>query len=324
MNKRVRGLVQIAISAVLLALVLRQVPWKEARAALASLKPGWMALAWGLFLAGVVVRAARWRTLLDALGLHRPLTELANWYFVGSFFNVVLPTGFGGDAVRVAELAQDTSRPGPALNSVVVDRYLGLMVLLAMGLLGGLAFPVAAASPTLAIIAALFGAGLAVAWGLRQPWWEQWDARRDLFGSVVRTLRLPALSAAIAPYDRRTLVRALLISLAFNALQIGWNVAIAMGLGLHLPLVTYLVFVPLTAVALLLPAFGGLGVRELTYVGLFGQVGVPQAIALALSLGVYLITVATGLVGAALYLSGGIRRVRSGKQPSNRTLERQD
>jgi uncharacterized membrane protein YbhN (UPF0104 family) len=72
--------------------------------------------------------------------------------------------------------------------------------------------------------------------------------------------------------------------------------------------------VPLTAVALLLPAFGGLGVRELSYVGLFAGAGVPQAIALALSLGVYIITVATGLVGGATYLVGGIRRAREGKK----------
>jgi hypothetical protein len=106
------------------------------------------------------------------------------------------------------------------------------------------------------------------------------------------------------------ILRALVVSLGFNILLIGWNVAIALGLGLHLPLAAFLVFVPLTSVALLLPAFGGLGVRELTYVGLFGSIGVPQAIALALSLGVYIITVATGLMGGVMYLVGGIRRAR--------------
>jgi uncharacterized membrane protein YbhN (UPF0104 family) len=85
--------------------------------------------------------------------------------------------------------------------------------------------------------------------------------------------------------------------------------AIGRGLGLYLPVSTYLIFVPLTALALLLPSFGGLGVRELTYAGLFGNIGVPQATAIALSLGVYIITVASGLVGGVLYLIQGIRRV---------------
>jgi hypothetical protein len=52
-------------------------------------------------------------------------------------------------------------------------------------------------------------------------------------------------------------------------------------------------------------------VREMTYVGLFGSIGVPRAIALALSLGVYCITVATGLIGGILYLAGGLQRARS-------------
>ncbi|MDJ8954088.1 lysylphosphatidylglycerol synthase domain-containing protein, partial [Clostridium perfringens] len=90
---------------------------------------------------------------------------------------------------------------------------------------------------------------------------------------------------------------ALALSLVFNLLQVGWNVALARGLGLDLPLPVFLVFVPLTAVALLLPAFGGLGVRELSYVNLFARAGVTPALAVALSFSVYLITLATGLVG---------------------------
>jgi hypothetical protein len=267
-----------------------------------------------LFLLGIVVRAGRWSTLLHALSIHRPLRELTLWYFVGGFFNVILPTGFGGDAVRVAELAQDTHQVGPAVNSVVVDRYLGIIVLLAMGLAAGILWPGAAPGGVLLMTAALFAAGLLAAWLLRRPWWPRVGARADLIGRAVRAARLPVMAEAIKPYTRRTIALGLAISLAFNILQIGWNMAIARGLGLSLPPATYLVLVPLTALALLLPAFGGLGVRELTYVGLFGQVGVPAPTAVALSLGVYGITVATGLVGGVLYLVTGIRRTRLQRQ----------
>jgi len=307
-KRRLRGFIQIAVSALLLALILRQVHWNNVRDALWRIDLRWLALAWGLFLLGVIVRAVRWQILLDALGVSRPLRELTTWYLVGSFFNVLLPTGFGGDAVRVAELAQDTKCPGLVLNSVIVDRYLGLMVLLAMGLAAWLIRPNGTPASVLGLTALLFAGGLSVAWLLRRPWWARWGQRAGFLGKTVRWLRLPALAESVRPYTRRVLGRGLAVSLAFNLLQIGWNLAIAQGLGLHLSIVTYLVFVPLTAVALMLPAFGGLGVRELTYVGLFGSVGVPRAMALALSLGVYSITVATGLVGGALYLTQGIRR----------------
>jgi len=309
-KRRIRGLIQIAVSAILLAFILRQVHWAEVWAALRRIDLGWLAVAWGLFLLGVVVRAMRWRVLLDALGVHRPLRELTSWYFVGSFFNVILPTGFGGDAVRAAELSQDTGRPGPVVNSVVVDRYLGIMVLLAMGLIAGILRPGTASPGIFAFTGVLFCGGLLAAWLLRRSWWANLARREDRVGKAVQVFRLQALAEAFAPYDRRSIGRGLVFSLVFNMLQIGWNVAIGWGLGLRLPVSVYFVFVPLTAVALLLPAFGGLGVREMSYVGLFAGAGVPQALALALSLGVYIITVATGLVGGAIYLVGGIRRAR--------------
>jgi glycosyltransferase 2 family protein len=309
--KRLRGLIQITISAILLTLIVRSVSWVEVQAALQRIDLRWLAVAWALFILGVVVRAARWQVLLRALGLNRSLGELVNWYFVGSFFNVILPTGFGGDAVRAAELGQDTGRFGAAINSVIVDRYLGLIVLLAMGLTAWAITPGIAPSGMFWLIAALFVGGLLAAWLVRRPWWAQWSQRPGIFGRAVRFLKLRQLSESVAPYDRYTILRGLGISLVFNLLLIGWNVAIAQGLGLHLPLTVYLAFVPLTSVALLLPAFGGLGVREMTYVGLFGSIGVPRAIALALSLGVYCITVATGLIGGILYLAGGLQRARS-------------
>jgi uncharacterized membrane protein YbhN (UPF0104 family) len=310
-QKRLRGLIQIAVSAILLTLILRSVSWVEVRDALQRIDLRWLALAWGLFILGVVVRAGRWQVLLQALGLRRPLGELVNWYFVGGFFNVILPTGFGGDAVRAAELAQDTGRLGPAVNSVIVDRYLGLIVLLAMGLGSWIIAPGTAPPEMFWLTAALFLGGLMAAWLVRRTWWAKWGQRPGVFGRAVRLLKLPQLSEAVAPYDRSTILRGLGISFVFNLLLIGWNIAIAKGLGLNLPLAVYLVFVPLTSVALMLPAFGGLGVREMTYVGLFGSIGVPRATALALSLGVYCITVATGLIGGILYLIGGLQRARS-------------
>jgi uncharacterized membrane protein YbhN (UPF0104 family) len=311
-SKRLRGVLQVLISVVLLTLILRQVHWGEVSAALRQMHPAWLVLAWALFLLGIAVRAVRWQVLLDALGVRRPLRELTAWYFVGSFFNVILPTGFGGDAVRVVELAQDTSRPGAVLNSVLVDRYMGIMVLLAMGLA---AAPAGHTKPgVLALTGGLFAAGLLAAWLLRRPWWAAWARGAGPWGRLVRLLHLPALADAVAPYEARATLRSLVVSLVFNLLQIAWNVAIARGLGLRLPFTTFLVFVPLTAVALLLPAFGGLGVRELSYVGLFGSVGVAQGTALALSLSVYAITVASGLIGGIVYLAQGVRRARAAQQ----------
>jgi len=296
------------VSAALLFLILRRIDWSLAWQALSSIRLPYLGLAWVLFLLGVVVRAARWGSLLTALGVRRPLTELSYWYFVGSFFNVVLPTGFGGDAVRVAELGQDTNRAGAVLNTVLMDRFSGIMVLLAMGLAAALAAPGLAPPSVVALTAAVFAGGLLLVALLRSGRWARWQERAGSRPARLSWLRLPALQAELFPYGRRTVLRVLLASLLFNLLQVAWNMSIARGLGLSLPLSTFLVLVPLTALALLLPAFGGLGVREISYVGLFATAGVAEPTALALSVGVYIITVATGLVGGGLYLAHGLGR----------------
>lgn len=268
----------------------------------------WLAVGWSLFLLGIVVRAVRWQVLLQALQVRRSLGELVLWYFVGGFFNVLLPTGFGGDAVRVLELSRDERRVGPVLNSVVVDRYLGLMALLAMGLIAGAIRPDLAAKPVLGLIALLLFGGIAAAWLLTRPWWRRWAQGDGFAARWVRTSKLAVVAAGLNSYSTGVLARALAASVVFNLIQIGWNAAIALGLGLRLPPPLFFVFVPLTSVALLLPAFGGLGVRELTYVTLLGSAGVSQASALALSLTIYAMTVAAGLVGGVLYLGQGLQR----------------
>jgi glycosyltransferase 2 family protein len=307
-RKHIRGILQVTVSVVLLAVAVRQVHWSELGAALRAVQFGWLALAFALFVLGVFVRAVRWKVLLNALGVRRPLRELTLWYFVGGFFNVILPTGFGGDAVRVVEVTADSGRAGAGVNSVIVDRYLGLMALLFMGIVAGALQPDLAPPASVALVSLLFVGGVVAAWLISRPWWARWSVGDELPARAIRGLRLPAVAASVSVYTVAVLARALVVSFVFNFLQISWTVAIAYGLGLRLPLPLFFVFVPLTATALLVPSIGGLGVRELTTVTLLGSVGVPGAIALALSLCIYAITVATGLIGGILYLIQGLRR----------------
>jgi uncharacterized membrane protein YbhN (UPF0104 family) len=54
---------------------------------------------------------------------------------VGNFFNAFLPSGFGGDAVRIMEVARDVPA-NVAAGTVIVDRLTGLLMLFVMALVG--------------------------------------------------------------------------------------------------------------------------------------------------------------------------------------------
>jgi hypothetical protein len=71
-------------------------------------------------------------------------------------------------------------------------------------------------------------------------------------------------------------------------------------------------FVPVTTATLLVPiSIAGLGVREGLYVTLFAALGLPAAQAVALSLAVYSLDVATGLAGGVTYFAAGLLGLRA-------------
>ena len=60
---------------------------------------------------------------------------------------------------------------------------------------------------------------------------------------------------------------------------------------------------PLISISLVLPSFGGLGVRELSYVALFTQVGVTAATATAMGLLFYAVMIGAAFIGGIFYLT---------------------
>jgi hypothetical protein len=74
-------------------------------------------------------------------------------------------------------------------------------------------------------------------------------------------------------------------------------------------------FTPIVNLTLLLPTVQGLGAREEVYRRLLGSVGVPGSISVATGLGVYAVTLTTGLIGGLYYLVWAGRRLIV-RQPS--------
>jgi uncharacterized protein (TIRG00374 family) len=301
--------VRIVLSLGLLAFVLRQVGWEQVWQAVRQAHGPYLTAALALSLAGIVVRAYRWGILLRALDIQPSLGRLTALYFVGTFFNNFLPTGVGGDVVRVYELAQESKRPAAAIGTVLLDRASGLLVLFLIALLA-LAFGHTLVSPQIAAaIVLLFVAG----WGgsafvLQRNWLQ----RLGLWRWVEKIDLLRRAYEAVTVCGGRAIGGALGVSLGLNVVLIAMNVLIAQSLGIELTLWYYLLFVPIISFLLVLPvSLSGLGVREGGYVYLFGQAGVPAHLALSLSLVVYtFVNVVPGVVGAAVYAWQGLRGLR--------------
>jgi hypothetical protein len=288
--------------------LLVRVDLRELAAVVVEARWGWLALGAALAVAGVALRAVRWLVLLRALEIPVPLRRLVRLYFVGSFFNIFLPSGFGGDAIRMMELARYSKQGPEAIGTVLVDRANGLWVLFLMGLI---ALPFAAPSippATTMLIGALAVAVVAGGWVVMGTGFVPW------LGSKVRLpgqAKLERFYQAVSGCGYAALGKASAISLAFNLLNVTINYVVARGLNVVRPFGVFVVFAPLLSASLLVPSIGGLGVRETAHTLMYGTVGVGGASATAMGLAQFGVqTLIPGSIGALLYAIEGARGLR--------------
>ncbi len=310
------NLFRVALSVTALVLLLREVGSAVVVEVLKDAGPGYLGAACLLFLLGIVIRVFRWRALLRGLGVKPPFVLLLKLYLVGNFFNTVLPSGFGGDVVRVVELAQQ-NRQSAAVGTVIVDRLTGLFSLMALGLAvlpftQGLAPRLVWMFVIVAVGGLLGGALLLEGRLLRRITTRLLQARLPQARlpqalSLAGQGKLADIYAAVSGSGARAIWQALALSTLFNLINIAIYWLCGLAVGIDVSLGFYFVFVPLLSLTLLVPiSVGGLGARDWVAQPLFGSVGVPDAVAAGMTLLVYAVTLAVGLIGLAIYLAEGL------------------
>jgi uncharacterized protein (TIRG00374 family) len=263
------------------------------------------------YLAGCAVRAERWYELLRYNGARPRRLDAYGLLAVANFGNNVLPAR-AGDALRVlliAPRAQTDART--AIGTIVAERVLdvvvlvGLFVVLAYGVLGGIDMPSAGRLVFAALlVAALIATGAAASWVLH---------RRGHLRRVI------AFVAPMAEATRRLRsnhgMQLLAITFAVWMLEwiAWWLTARAVGLDLAVVEVGYLM--GLASVFALIPSGPGyvgtfdaavvFGVRALERTG-------AQALSYVLLLR-FVVTVPITLIGLIVLVAGygGIDRVRA-------------
>ena len=305
MNRRLGLVLRFAGTAAGLAYIGWRVDLGKAKDALATIPIATFVAAIALVAANVVAGALRWRVLLRAYGATAiPSTRrLVFLYFVAFFYNNYLPGAVAGDVGR-GVVTRDALAEGTtgALSVVFVERALGLFGLFALLAVG------------------LVGAGRALD-GSSALWW--WTIAGSA-GSFVLVAAIP-LARRLAPHlprslariadklprlvDARSFVIAIALSIAtqlFVALA-GWLLLAALA---PIGLVASLLVVPLAAATTFLPiTVGGAGAREAVYVALCAQLfGLPEAEALAASIGLWLAHLAVGAIGGLAQIAA--RNVR--------------
>lgn len=315
MRQRLFSLLRIAISLGLLSFLLAKVGVRETWESLQGANVGYLLAVFLLYLFSIVLRSYRWRIFLNAQGVLTSLPKLTSLYLIGVFFNLVLPSGFGGDVVRVYELSRYSSRTASSITTVFMDRLSGFLALFAMAI-AALAFSYRLVPPEVGVtIIVIFLASLVSTGALfSRPLWRRLKGL-PLLSSLAEKERVKELYLSAQIYSLAPFFQALSLSLAFNILLMIMNYLAALSFGVKISFWYFLLFIPIISFLLVLPiSLSGLGVREGAYIYLFSRVGVPPSSALAISLSIYAVTVATGLIGALIYAVEGYRGLRGEKE----------
>lgn len=309
MRNRIITALKVIVSLGLIAFLVQRVDIAVVGAAVRSANYAWLAAALLLYAGAVTSGGLKWWILLRAQGIDIPFIDLLAYTFQGVFFNNFLPANVGGDVMRGYGLARYTDRAADAAISVIVDRLVGLMAFMTAAFVAALAAVLLAGQQQLSVIlvASGFGTvGLAVFFGAllsrRVRALVEHLFRRGLLARLLPLYQ--KLSEALTAYRFKVshLALAFCVSLFTLILSNLANYVVVQALGGGISLLHIFLFNPLIAFVLLVPiSVGGLGLNQGAFVFFYGLVGVPQAVALPVSLVMQIIIYVTSLPGGFLW-----------------------
>ena len=298
-------LVKLLVSGGLLAYFLSQVHPERFLHTFATANYWWIALALVIYLCTQAISAARWAALARPLGIETQFTSLLKYYLIGMFFNLFAPGTVGGDVTRILYLSRDqesyangrTVTTTHAAMSVLMDRAIGMIVLVWLGAAGLLLFPEYAVPQTVRSITLLLAAGFVAAVFLL-----------PLLRHVLPEDGPPMLvKIRLALHSYRTQWRALAVaaglSLVAHLIQAWMHLVMARALGLEVPLAFCIIVYPLVGTFSAIPvSLNGLGLREGGYIYMLAVIGIGSENGIAFGLLLFLIVVIDSLIGGVLFL----------------------
>lgn len=280
----------------------RYFDYQELKDALGGIEVWLLLAAIALHFLSFVAGGVRWWLLFRRL--QGPIAFRRVWpsYYLGVFFNNLLPSIFGGDLARSARLYTAGFGGSALVVSAFLDRALGLAAVVVMGLAALLMSPAAMINDLALVVFSLGILGLLVLASVAVL--PRWAGMIDAgYGS-----RWPRLHALLACFPRYRAAPGLMLS-AFGLSVLNQLLVVlvllllAPGLGVHLPLFQFTVVLMLVFLVSSLPvSLGGLGAREGAMMSLMLPLGVDADAVLALSVAYLLVLWSCTLPGVFMLL----------------------
>lgn len=300
--------VRIVVSILLILLIAIQLDWQKTILLLKGCHGGWLLLTFGILTAGEFLRPWRWQMLLRPLNIQIPFWTLVRWYFIGNLSSHVMPTGLGGDVVRISLMARSDGQVSEAVVSVLIERAVGLVALLVVAFWGAWYIPIPETLrfllPTYLLIllcTAVIGVGTVLLGrsvtgrdlprsGRLGKWWAKFLRMSVHCAAYVRHIQMMIIIFVISVLHQIMVVAGFYLAAKTLGIQIPWPVC--------------LLSVPLATLATMLPiSISGLGIRESVFVYLLAGWSIPREEAFVSGFALTLFVLIRNLVGGLIALS---------------------
>jgi uncharacterized protein (TIRG00374 family) len=266
----------------------------------------YLSIAAVLFLISLVVLSFRWQILVSGYGLKIPTLTLFKYYLIGLFFNNFLPTGIGGDVLRIYNLIQSSGDRTISFASVMTERLLGISSTLILALISILILR--EEFRTNLILFIVLGMILLVILFFAIAFSKKLAAPIEKLTVKLTIFRLgdriQKFLDAIRFYSDSKIVyiKILTVSLIGQILIIVKAYCLALALGIEVNLIYMFLVVPITIILSMLPSINGIGFRDGGYVILLAKIGVSKAEALSLSFLTLFIPILISISGGILFM----------------------
>ena len=272
-----------------------------------------------VYLVTQLISVVRWTVLARPVGIKTPFTDLLRYYLIGMFLNLFAPGTVGGDVSRIYYLVrdEDAHANGRAVTtvhaaiSVLMDRAIGMVVLVWLGAAALWLFPQYAVPQSIRSVTFLLAWGF-VAAVLLLP----------LLGPLLPEGSHPLvlkLRLALRSYrsNWHALLAAAFLSLVVHLIQAWMHTLMARALDLDVPFSFCLIIYPLVGTFSAIPvSLNGLGLREGGYIYMLAIIGIGTEKGIAFGLLLFLIVALDSLLGGLLFLLQQMPKSNARKIPA--------
>jgi uncharacterized membrane protein YbhN (UPF0104 family) len=299
-------LARITISAALLYYAFSSVNTAAIGARLQDLRISWLVAAVAVAFVQLTLLAVRWQAIVHACGAAVEFGRSFRLILISTFFNQVLPSAVGGDAVRIWLFARTDAGWAKSTHSVLLDRFVGVLSLALVSVaclpwsLVLIRNPIGRTALLAIGIGSIGGALSFIALGyLKWNWLQSWLPLRHLMQMAVTARKILFSTSGGGVIALSILINLLTAGMAWCAAQ-----AIAAPLSYFQAL---LLVPPVMLIATVPISVAGWGVREKSLVLAFAYAGLPEGDGFLISVLLGVTLLAAGIPGGIAWLTDSDR-----------------